>query len=240
MSGGCPFADAHVHAAEPGYSDRYPDIGDAELLFGCTARPSEWDAMSSVADPRVVRFYGIHPWYADEWSDGTEERLRSLLSLDPGAHVGEIGLDSKRGSVPDQIPVLEKQLDIASEFGRIANIHMVGCEREVLETVRRHGRGCRTVILHSFSNESYAKPFSEAGCMFSLNPRILARSEARLGRLLESIPRDRLLLETDAPYTARGFGGMLGFAESLAGAIYSEAGNIIDITLGNARRIADV
>lgn len=111
-----------------------------------------------------------------------------------------------------------EQLDIASEHGRIANVHMVGCEKVILDAIRAHGRGCRAVVLHSFNNESYAKAFSELGCMLSVNPRILARSDARVSRLISSIPEERLLLETDAPYTARGFAGMEDFAERLASA----------------------
>ena len=240
MSGSYPFADAHIHVTDPGFGDRYRDIRDATVLFGCTARPSEWDPMSAVKDLRVVRFYGVHPWYADEWNDESETRLRSIMSTDSRAHVGEIGLDSKHGAMSEQIPALEDQLDIASEFGRMANIHMVGCEKEVLEAVRRHGRGCRAIILHSFSNESYIKPFTEAGCLFSLNPRIVARSGTRLKRLLDSIPEGSLLLETDAPYTARNFEGMEMFARSLAAVAGSDYRHILDVSLENARRIADV
>ena len=234
------FADAHVHISEDGFSDRYPDVGDAEVLFGCTARESEWDAMRSCDVPGAVRFYGVHPWYADGWDDCIRGRLESILDSDPNAHVGEIGMDSKRGDVSVQRPVLDAQLDIASELHRMANIHMVGCERDVLESVRKHGRGCRAMILHSFSSESYVKPFAEAGCMFSINPRILARSDARISRLLSSIPADRLLLETDAPYVPRDFDGMRGFAERLGKASGMDAGHLMGIALENARRIADV
>lgn len=76
--------------------------------------------------------------------------------------------------------------------------------------------------------------------MFSINPRILARSDARISRLLSSIPADRLLLETDAPYVPRDFDGMRGFAERLGKASGMDAGHLMGIALENARRIADV
>ena len=135
---------------------------------------------------------------------------------------------------------IERQLEIASDLGRIANIHMVGCEKEVLDAVRAHARGCRAVVLHSFSSESYVRPFAEAGCLFSLNPRILARSDARLVRLVSAIPEDRLLLETDAPYVPRDFSGMADFAVRLAERTGDTGEGLITRTLDNARRIADV
>ena len=234
------FADAHVHISKDGFSDRYPDVGDAEVLFGCTARPSEWDAMSSCGVRGTVRFYGVHPWYSGEWDEGTASRLIRILEDDPCAHVGEIGLDSKRGELSGQMPAFEGQLDIASDLGRIVNIHMVGCEKEVLDAVRAHARGSGAVILHSFLSESYVRPFAEAGCLFSLNPRILARSDARLVRLVSAIPEDRLLLETDAPYVPRDFSGMADFAERLAERTGNTGEGLMTRTLDNARRIADV
>lgn len=234
------FADAHAHVSERGFSDRYPDFDRAVIVFGCTARPSEWDAMAACAVPGTVRFYGVHPWYADEWDEASAGRLESILGEDPRANVGEIGLDGKRGDPSLQRPAFESQLDLASGFGRIANVHMVGCERDVLECVRRHAEGCRAVVLHSFSSESYVKPFAEIGCMFSVNPRILARSESRIARLLRSVPEDRLLLETDAPYLAREFSGMTGFADRLAGILGTTGEELMRLTLDNARRIADV
>lgn len=234
------FADAHAHVSEKGFSDRYPDFYRAVIVFGCTARPSEWDAMAACAVLGTVRFYGVHPWYADEWDEASAGRLESILEEDPRANVGEIGLDGKRGDPSLQRPAFESQLDLASGFGRIANVHMVGCERDVLECVRRHAEGCRTVVLHSFSSESYVKPFAEVGCMFSVNPRILARSESRIARLLRSVPEDRLLLETDAPYLAREFSGMTGFADRLAGILGTTGEELMRLTLDNARRIADV
>ena len=234
------FADAHLHVAESGFSLRYPDIDRAEVLFGCTARPSEWDAMSSCGVRGTVRFYGVHPWYSGEWSEDAASGLSRILEDDPCAHVGEIGLDSKRGELSEQMPAFERQLEIASDMGRIANIHMVGCEKEVLDAVRAHARGCRAVVLHSFSSESYVRPFAEAGCLFSLNPRILARSDARLVRQVSAIPDDRLLLETDAPYVPRDFSGMADFAERLAERTGDTGEGLMTRTLDNARRIADV
>lgn len=232
------FADAHIHIAEQGSG--YRDIGRCEVLFGCTARPSDWDAMASCDRYGVVRFYGVHPWYADEWGPESMERLSSILDGDPDANVGEIGMDSKRGDVTIQEGVFSSQLSMASERGRIANVHMVGCEKPVLDTVRRHGRGCRAVILHSFSSESYVKPFAEAGCMFSINPRILRRSPERVSRLVLAIPRDRLLVETDSPYVPAGFDGMDAFISALADAVGMDAGELASITLDNAGRLSDV
>ena len=74
--------------------------------------------------------------------------------------------------------------------------------------------------------------------MFSINPRVTARSDERLDRLLSSIPGDRLLLETDAPYVPRGFAGMRPFAERIGEVMGMSGDELIAMTLDNARRIA--
>ena len=232
-AGAMGFADAHLHPLEIADSGAYPDLGEAEVLFGCVSSPLQWDAMSSFEDSRIRRFYGVHPWNASEWSADACARLESILEDDERAGIGEIGLDSKHGAMEGQTEAFDAQLALAEKLGRPVNIHCVGCEREVLEHLERHRR-IPGIVIHSFSNKSYAIPFVRLGCHLSVNPRILARSEIRIRRLMDSIPGDRLLLESDAPFTPR-FSGMTDFAERLAEAIGSDAGALLGTALDNAR-----
>ena len=229
------ISDAHMHPMDCGTGQYYPGSDSVEVLVGCTARASEWDAMLSLGDRRVVRSYGVHPWYPGEWGPGAEARLRDILSEDRSANVGEIGLDAKRGSLEDQVAPFEAQLSLAESEDRIASVHMIGTEKDVLDMLRArpHGR----VILHSYGSDSYAKPFAEEGCFFSISPRILSRSDVRVRRLLEALPADRILIETDAPNTGRGFEGIEAFAERLSE--ISGIEGIGDAAAANLRRLID-
>lgn len=231
-----PFADGHAHPGE--MTVPYQDYGEAGIVLGCASRPEDWRNLEMVDDPRVVRFYGVHPWYADEWSGSVEEMLRSLLSRDPRAGIGEIGLDSHRGDEGKQIPVLRRQLGIASELGRAVSIHDLGCEKVLLD-ILNDLRPSFPVVLHAFSRECYSKPFAELGCFMSINPRILSRSPERISRLMDSIPGDLLLLESDAPWTPKGFLGMRRFAEQLSEACGISAESLLKTSYDNARRIAE-
>ena len=235
-AGAMGFADAHLHPLDIADSGAYPDLGKAEILFGCVSSSSQWDAMSSLDDCRVRRFYGVHPWNASEWSADACSRLESILEGDERTGIGEIGLDSKHGAMDRQPEAFDAQLELAERFGRPVNIHCIGCEKEILGHLERHRR-IPGIVIHSFSNESYAVPFVRLGCHLSVNPRILARSEARVRRLMDSVPGDRLLLESDAPFTPR-FSGMTDFAESLAKVIGGNAETLLGTALDNARSIA--
>ena len=217
------YADSHLHVADP----RFKGIDSgAEVLFGCSSTPDEWDYLSRMIGGKVVRFYGTHPWYYEKTD---LEGLERLLADDKEGNVGEIGLDSKHGSLEDQIEPFVSQLKLAEKYGRIANIHMVRCEEEMLKILRKHNVRC---ILHSFSGpESYIKPFAECGCYFSISPRIHRKSEEKIRSLISKIPEDRLLIETDSPDNQM---GMDDHIARLAKTISVSCNELESITLRNA------
>lgn len=194
-------SDAHLHDLS---------CGEPELYVACGTRPEDWDGLPR--GPGSVRCYGVHPWHSDLWGDAVEEMLLSRLDSDPGAGVGEIGMDSSR-EVVGMAVAFESQLSIASERGTFAAIHNVGCDPSVADAVRRLGKGCRSIILHSFSSDSMpVADMAARGCYFSLSPRLLSRRPERVRALVGKVPRDRLLLETDCPFG----GGMDGLVSALA------------------------
>lgn len=227
------FADAHLHSDSIAV---YPGLDEAGRLFVCSSRLDDWMRTKRIDDARALRFYGVHPWYADEWGEEAASRLKVELENDPAAGVGEIGLDSAHGGLQGQIPAFKEQLLLADEYRRPIQIHCVHAEKEVLD-VLRDVRTPVPAILHSFSNESYVRPFSDLGCYFSVNPRILSRSGSRVSRLLDAIPEDRLLLESDHPY-GLGFKGMTAFAEALSEAWSVPASRILQDSYRNAEAIA--
>lgn len=137
-----------------------------------------------------------------------------MLERDPGAGVGEIGMDRTRITPDVQMEVFVRQLRIARDMHRPVTIHMKGFEKEVLDALRsEHGR--MPTILHSFSQESYVEPFRRENCYFSVGPRLLAKNDAHIERIVGGIPEDRLLVETDAPYAGKEFRGVRDLIERI-------------------------
>ena len=217
------YADSHLHMTDP----EFKGIDDgAELLFTCAASPEEWDAISAIDDRRVKGFYGTHPWCLEKYS---LDSLRELLETDPSANVGEIGLDSKHGPLDIQIGPFEDQLILSKKYDRIANIHMIGCESEMLKILRKHKTA---TIIHSFSGpESYIRPLAECGCYFSVSPKILNKSADKIRTLISQIPEERLLIETDAPNSKI---GMKEHIARLSEIISMESEELEHITFRNA------
>ena len=118
-------SDAHLHDLS---------CGEPELYVACGTRPEDWDGLPR--GPGSVRCYGVHPWHSYLWGDSAEEMLLSRLDSDPGAGVGEIGMDSSR-EVAGMAAAFESQLSIASERGTFATVHNVGCDASVADAVHR-------------------------------------------------------------------------------------------------------
>lgn len=201
------FADAHIHLTGKFY---YSDIYNADILLACTARYPEWYELHSICDDgRIIKSYGIHPWYAGEWNEKIKEKLGFLLEEDKKSGVGEIGLDCFHKDINTQIKVFNSQLQISSDYKRIATVHMIGYEKMMLDSIKTYGKKCKGIILHAFDGpDSYIKPFSEQGCYFSINPKLLKKSEKKVIDIISKIPDDRFLMETDAPNQCYDFIGM--------------------------------
>lgn len=223
------YIDAHLHLTDPRMAGK--DLPNAEALFSCTASKDEWDALLALSndDGRIAPFFGTHPWYP-QGHDG--QTLRDILERNPNAGVGEIGLDGTRPDMESQREIFLDQLDAAAEYGRTASIHSVRCDEEMLRIVRRTEAVC---IMHSFSGpESYVRPMTDAGCYFSVSPRILKKSESKILALINAISDERLLIETDAP---DGGMHMEEFIDRLSAILGTAPEALADMTARNARSL---
>jgi len=160
--------------------------------------------------------YGLHPWDAGNRSPAWLETLRHYLEADPRAAVGEIGLDRwmldrarpddprlaglRRAPLDEQRAIFQTQLALAVTLDRPATIHCIDAFGLLLETLQAVPLPPRGFLLHAYSGSvELVAPFTALGAYFSFNGAYLAPRHARLRALYQTIPLDRLLIETDAP-----------------------------------------
>ena len=198
--------DLHCHI------DLFPD--PAALIASCdedqivalavTTTPLAWAQNKHwTAGSRYVHAaVGLHP-------ELVRERHAELPLLEEAMEearfIGEVGLDGSpqhRKSWGIQKEVFARILSGAQRLGgRVASIHSRRAAADVLRCIEEHTTVDRLLpILHWFSDSaSLARRAVRLGCYFSINQRMLTGAAGM--ELIRNLPSDRLLTETDAPFT---------------------------------------
>lgn len=120
-------------------------------------------------------------------------------------YIGEIGLDASPrfySYFKEQQEVFDAILFKCSQVGgKILSVHSVRCASKVLSAIKNNGTHLNNnIVLHWFTGSlSDARKAIELGCYFSVNS-VMAQSENGK-RILTVIPIERLLTETDGPFT---------------------------------------
>lgn len=193
--------DAHCHIDR--YANPLEIISEASRrnvhIVAVTNLPSHFSqGLEHVRATKNVRLaLGLHPLLVEQHA--TQLCLFSEF-LGSTSFVGEVGLDFTHRGLPTkqtQLRVFRSVLEQVAQNPKILSIHSRRAEAEVLQLLRQYG--IKGVILHWYSGpERFQKLAAAAGYFFSVNP---AMTKSRAGRrIIERIPRDRILTETDGPY----------------------------------------
>lgn len=201
--------DFHCHL------DLYPDhqaaIAKAEAAriytLTVTTTPKAWSRNHDLTrHTRYVRAaLGLHPQLVAERAGELPLWDRHLPEA---RYVGEVGLDAgprfyKSLDVQKQVfrHVLER---CAEAGGKILTIHSLRSAPAVLDMIEAHlPRDRGAVVLHWFTgSKSDARRAAALGCYFSINAEMTRTDRGR--ELITNLPRDRILTETDGPFTQAG------------------------------------
>lgn len=172
-----------------------------------TTTPKAWPQNRLWAEKScyVYAAVGLHPELVGE-RHGEIALLEDYMK--ESRLVGEIGLDGRpqhRRNWPAQMEVFVRALACAQALGgRVVSIHSRRAAGEVVKCIEEQTTPERVLpVLHWFSGSvSDARRAADLGCYFSINGRTLEH-ESGLA-LVRSLPEDRLLTETDAPFTLVG------------------------------------
>ena len=207
------YFDTHAHYYDRAFdADRddvlaaLPAAGvDLALCPGCDLESSRQSVVLAEQYPHLYAAVGFHP----ENLEGA--RLSDLAEIEAmAAHprvkaVGEIGLDYYWEKDPDrrriQRDFFSAQLSLAEELDLPAIVHDREAHRDSLDMVRAHpnARG----VFHCYSGGvEDAKTLVIMGWMVSFTGVITFKNARRALEVIQWLPMDRIMIETDAPYMA--------------------------------------
>lgn len=162
--------------------------------------------------PSLYCVLGIHPEYADFYS---EEELRQIEAMARDEKkvvgIGETGLDYHylpREDAQESQRMKDRQKEnfignilLAERLSKPLVVHDREAHHDTLCILREHFTGKTESVLHCYSGSAeMVRDFTELNFSFSVGGVLTFRNAARLAEAVKAMPRDRILLETDAPY----------------------------------------
>ncbi len=254
--------DTHAHYTDSRF-DEYPGGADAllsELLSGSVGNiinvsvdtaNSEAAVDQALRHPGTYAAVGVHPTEAhrEESLASAMDKLRKMLDDVREKRivaVGEIGLDYHYDDTdkPLQNAFFDAQLTLAEEYRLPVIIHDRDAHGDCFEAVLRHPASYG--VFHSYSGSpELAAELVRRGWYISFSGVITFKNAPRVRSVAASVPLDRILLETDAPYLApepyRGKTNRSDYIAESAAVLASILGvttdEAIGITADNARRL---
>ena len=206
--------DSHCHLDFPDFASeldavvgRAKSAGVGHMLTIST-RVRKFDEVLAVAErfPEVTCSIGTHPHYASEERDVTLAEIVEPARNPRVVAIGEVGLDYfyQKSSREDQEAGFRTHIAAARETGLPVVIHTRDADEDAARILRDEmGRGAFKAVLHCYTGgRKLAETALELGLYISFSGILSFPKSGELRELAASVPLDRLLVETDAPYLA--------------------------------------
>jgi TatD DNase family protein len=192
------------------------------LIPGITLKSSHAIVNLAESHPNLFAAVGVHPNEALTWDPQSISALRELAANLKVVAIGEIGLDYYWNTAPHdyQQMVLKAQLDLAAELQLPVLIHLREkedapegeCARDLIRILEEWGSRLRVEknplterpgVLHSFSGtRQTAEKAIDLNFYIGVTGPLTFKNAEDRRRVIASVPLERLLIETDAPFLA--------------------------------------
>ncbi|WP_331775761.1 TatD family hydrolase [Sulfurospirillum sp. 1612] len=251
--------DTHCHLDDERY---YEDLDEvikraeahnvkAFLIPGADIKDLQHAREISHQYPNIFYAAGVHP----DCIDGYDETvLRTFLEDERCIAVGECGLDYFRLPEDDaqkalikqkQKEIFAKQIQLAKELNKPLIIHIRDANDDSRHVLEENDAGKVGGVLHCYNASKHLLPLHKLGFYFGIGGVLTFKNAKNLVAIVPEIPKERLLIETDAPYlTPHPYRGKRNepaytelVVEKLSQTLNLSVREIEDLTTHNAARL---
>lgn len=216
MSENAPLTlvDSHCHLDFPDFDGEQADLvararaaGVTRMVTICTRMGNE-PRVRAIAEtfPEVYYTFGIHPMYAAEEPPVSVEQLVALAAHPKFVGIGETGLDYHYTA--DSAAIQAESLRIHIEAARQTRLPLIIHSRDADADMARilgeeHAAGRFDCVMHCYtSGPELARIALDLGFYLSMSGIAAFPRSTEIRDIFAAAPRDRILVETDAPYLA--------------------------------------
>ena len=208
------LVDSHCHLSFPDFADEMDGVmeraavaGVGSMLTICT-RLDEFDTVVELADryPNVHCSVGVHPHEAGDARDLAAPTLIEFARAPKVVGIGETGLDYHYEHSPrdDQQASFRAHIAAARETGLPLIVHSRAADEDTAEILAEEmTAGPFPGLIHCFTGSpELAARALDLGLYISFSGIVTFKNAGDLREIASTVPLDRLLVETDAPYLA--------------------------------------
>jgi TatD DNase family protein len=208
------LVDSHCHLDFPDFAEERDAVVAHAAAAGVghmvtiSTRVRRFDEVRAIAEryPAVTCSVGTHPHNAGEEPDVTVEDLVALAAHPRVVAIGEAGLDYHYDLAPRDVQMagFRRHIAAARETGLPLVIHARKADEDVARVLEEEmGQGPFKAVLHCFSSGAQLAARGLAlGLYVSFSGILTFKGSGALRDIAATVPLDRLLVETDAPYLA--------------------------------------
>ena len=202
--------DTHAHMDDRAFDDdrgellsSLPEQGIALLMNpGCSLAASRAASRLSQEYDYIYAAVGSHPDAADEVDEEVLEEYRKLCKLNPKIKaIGEIGLDYHYEDIPREIQqrAFRMQLELARELKLPVIVHEREAHEDGMKIIAEFPEV--TGVFHCYSGSAeMARQLVERGWYIGFTGVLTFKNARKAVEVAQSIPLERIVLETDCPY----------------------------------------
>ncbi len=206
--------DSHCHLNYPGLVEDEQGVLDRARAAGIGAmisistREREWADVIAGAERHtdVYATVGIHPHEADEHPNIDTARLVGAARHPRVIGIGETGLDYfyDKSDRERQRRSFRSHIAASRETMLPLIVHTRDAEDDTIGILTEEvGKGAFPMVIHCFTgSRRLAEHCLELGAFISLSGIVTFKNAKALQDIARSLPADRLLVETDAPFLA--------------------------------------
>ena len=248
--------DIHIHLTDGEYLPfikylkAYLKFSDVALVCVSVDNKSSMDTVKLAQEfpGKVLPFVGVYPQMAEtidmDLFLGLFDKVKDIV-----VGIGEIGLDRRIDSnqiLSDaQKSVFKVQLEIAEKLRKPVALHTRGTLKETLETLTSYR--LKNVLMHWFTgSDNELKEVVDRGYYASFGPAMVFSKRKR--RLVCSMPKENILVETDGPVRFSGcFGGKIALPTflptvllSLSSSLKMSYDDVVSLVFNNSEKYLSI